>query len=387
MLEINFSELLKQYERNLVDQLRGFGKEKEYLKYWVPGTDNISSFKNLIDALVEGKILNFSVIIDYNQILKENIINFVSHFSNYEQLPEQQTCKFIININLDKYLKLKKEKGFVAKKFSIKSSDYKYSFKSFKSEINLNIEYEKKLLKIKKDFKKNFSDNLENKKDLYLEKIQDFIIYYKIENGSIKEAYHNSKKNISLSYLVDLFLDFCINKNIQEAADHAVIYLEQFLRPNNINKEIKGIILPSHAGFYFDDLNILIRKIYLDYNKRNNLNNLINKHYHQVSNNWINLEYKKKTYLISDLINKFILNYKNDLQMKSVTLLRIENDFKIFIELDDQFRLLQKSKNLLLEIEILLKSLEPALEVFIAEVVDQNKLRLKNSPQKNLLAN
>jgi hypothetical protein len=73
--------------------------------------------------------------------------------------------------------------------------------------------------------------------------------------------------------------------------------------------------------------------------------------------------------------------------MKSVTLFRIENDFKIFLELDDQFRLLQKSKNLLLEIEILLKSLEPALEVFIAEVVDQNKLRLKNSPQKNLLAN
>jgi hypothetical protein len=73
--------------------------------------------------------------------------------------------------------------------------------------------------------------------------------------------------------------------------------------------------------------------------------------------------------------------------MKSVTLFRIENDFKIFLELDNQFRLLQKSKNLLLEIEILLKSLEPALEVFIAEVIDQNKLRLKNSPQKNLLAN
>jgi hypothetical protein len=194
MLEINFSELLKQYETNLVDQLRGFGKEKEYLKYWVPGTDNISSFKNLIDALVEVKILNFLVIIDYKQILKENIINFISHFSNYEQLPEQQTCKFIININLDKYLKLKKEKGFVVKKISIKSSDYKYSFKSFKSEINLNIEYKKKLLKIKKEFKKNFTDNLENKKNFYSEKIQDFIIYYKIENSFIKEAYHNSKK-------------------------------------------------------------------------------------------------------------------------------------------------------------------------------------------------
>lgn len=116
MLEINFSELSKQYERNLVDQLRGFGKEKEYLKYWVPGTDNISSFKNLIDALVEGKILNFSVIIDHNQILKENIINFVSHFSDYEQLPEQQICKFIININLDKYLRLKKKKRFCCQK-------------------------------------------------------------------------------------------------------------------------------------------------------------------------------------------------------------------------------------------------------------------------------
>ena len=44
--------------------------------------------------------------------------------------------------------------------------------------------------------------------------------------------------------------------------------------------------------------------------------------------------------------------------------------------------MLQSKKNILLEIEKKLKVLDQTLEVFIEEILDQNKLRLKNSPQK-----
>ena len=57
MLEINLKELIKNYDQNLLDNLRGFGNDDEFLKFWVPGTDDYQSFLNLLDALVETKIL------------------------------------------------------------------------------------------------------------------------------------------------------------------------------------------------------------------------------------------------------------------------------------------------------------------------------------------
>jgi len=49
---------------------------------------------------------------------------------------------------------------------------------------------------------------------------------------------------------------------------------------------------------------------------------------------------------------------------------------------DKNFSKLQSEKNILLEIEKKLKILDQTLEVFVDEILDQNKLRLKNSPQK-----
>ena len=49
--------------------------------------------------------------------------------------------------------------------------------------------------------------------------------------------------------------------------------------------------------------------------------------------------------------------------------------------MDENFKKLQKDTNLLLRIEMSLKKLDDTLEVFVDEILDKNKLRLKNSPQ------
>ena len=38
MIKIDFNELINKYDTNLLDNLRGFGGNQEYLKFWVPGT-------------------------------------------------------------------------------------------------------------------------------------------------------------------------------------------------------------------------------------------------------------------------------------------------------------------------------------------------------------
>ena len=66
MLKINLKKLIKDYDQNLLDNLRGFGKDDEFLKFWVPGTGYFQSFLNLLDALIETKIFNFILIIEIN---------------------------------------------------------------------------------------------------------------------------------------------------------------------------------------------------------------------------------------------------------------------------------------------------------------------------------
>ena len=58
----------------------------------------------------------------------------------------------------------------------------------------------------------------------------------------IIKCYHNLKNKNHNSILINFFCDYLEDLHIQEAADHAVIYLEHHFRPDNI-KYSNGISL------------------------------------------------------------------------------------------------------------------------------------------------
>jgi hypothetical protein len=80
------------------------------------------------------------------------------------------------------------------------------------------------------------------------------------------------------------------------------------------------------------------------------------------------------------VIKNICENHKLDSQ-KSISVNKIENNFKVYLNVSETFKKVQEKKNLLLLLETNLKNLDNTLEVFIDEILDQNKLRLKNSPQ------
>ena len=63
---IFFENLIKNYNLELDTKLRGFNDNLDYLKYWVPGTDDYTSVINLIDALYENSNLEFDLIFNKN---------------------------------------------------------------------------------------------------------------------------------------------------------------------------------------------------------------------------------------------------------------------------------------------------------------------------------
>jgi hypothetical protein len=86
-------------------------------------------------------------------------------------------------------------------------------------------------------------------------------------------------------------------------------------------------------------------------------------------------------------INKILEKIKKKFKLsnESIIVQSIDNNFKINLRVDNFFKIEQKKYNILLEIESNLKDLDNTLEVFVDEILDQNKLRLKNSPQTKLL--
>lgn len=380
MLKINFKDLIKNYDNSLLDNLRGFGKNEDYLKFWVPGTNNYQSFLNLIDALMESKIHEFKISLNNvnneNNFLK-NVKELLNNVSVYNK--EKDNENYVIKLDKLRYLDFKKKNKKVSdKKLEFKIDNTKIA-KIEKNDENLIFSYQDTL----KNFypKSHYSEKITKNENTYLSKFNGIKLYFEIEKNIIINVFHDSSANTIIEKLINTFFELIINKNIQEAADHGVIYLEETIRNQKKTKVSKGIILPRQGGEYFNILNNIIRNVFSKYKIKNNINFDINRNYFKISESWKNLSYKEKI----NKINKILFEIKEKYSMltdKSILISKIENNFKINLDVDKNFSKLQSEKNILLEIETKLKTLDQTLEVFIGEILDQNKLRLKNSPQK-----
>ncbi len=387
MIEIDLDNLVNNYEQGLLTKLRGFANEHQYIEYWVPGTTKIDSLFNLVNSLFESKEFSFNILINLKDVeVVEYIMNFNNKIGKLKKIENQNYFK--INFDLDQ----NNFDQFYKTKLSNKSLNTKRIFKKTKI---VNKPIEKEL--INEDFKesvqrldiKRFKNNINKIVDNcnhYEQEILNNKIHILIDKSDhiVKHAFHDFEKITDIAIVIDVFLDQIINKSIQESADHSVIYLEHYLRPKIIEEKIKGIILPHVGGKVFQILNDLIRQIYLQCKIDLNFSDKINKEFTQLSSKWSALDSIKKENLINHVLKNHVFKELN-LGEEDIVLSRIEINFRVILELSNNFRNRQKDDNILLKVEkIFHKKIDERLELFTMEIKDQNKLRTKNSPQKNL---
>lgn len=389
MIKIDFNDLIDNYNTNLLDNLRGFGSNEEYLKFYVPGTSSIKSFYNLIDALFEGHQLEFIIYYKKDTFEKkfiEEIDLFLKEVGIVEKITNENLISLKIGIKKNFYQKFQSENktqiiAINSKKMNLNKNETKDEILIFKSEQKLNKPYSEDIHKIiANDY---YSKEIITNENLFSGVINNHKIYFIIENRIITKIFHDCENDKLFKKLLNIFCDICVNKNIQEAAEHSVIYLEEKIRLKGNHLIKTGIILPSHAGIYFDDLNIFIRKLFNEFVKKNSIEFGVNKNYLKKSYYWVNLDEKVKLEKINFIIRE-ITNHHN-LGDQSAIAQTIDSNFRINLGVDKSFKILQEKKNILLEMEIKLKKLDDTLEVFVDEQLDKNKLRIKNSPQTKLL--
>jgi len=383
MKKIIFNELLGNYNKNLITKLRGFGDDSDYLQYWVPATSKINSLINLIEALFESKTYLFTIELEKkDEELASEIFKFDKKIGTIEKNIHGNKISLIFKINSNNpklYLKSEnkisnvEEKKFYPETNQINRIREKETLKNY---IKNNID-EMNISKLR--FK--ISKEIINCKT-YSEKLSSKNIHLQINNSLyiVENAYHDFDVLNYESKTIDIFLSQIIGKHIQEISEHSVIYLENFLRPRNI-LEKHGIILPFKSGNLFEDINVSIRSIYKKFKNDFNYVEKINKDYPAFGKKWSEIKDDERENLVSDVILNFVIpNLK--LKKNDIILNRIELEFKLVVELSEEFRKRLKKENLLFKIESILKEkVEKRVELFTMEVRDQNKLRLKNSPQ------
>jgi len=384
MIKINFDKLLQDYDSDLITKLRGFNDQYDYLQYWVPGSDKTTSLINLIDSMYESNILNFLILISgKDKYLINEIKKNHSGISKIES--KQNGFEYEILIELDKknYQLDRARKKNINQNLNIKTYTKISQLEEKRENYDLLQCYEKSLENYHLKF--NEKENLIDENTFFENIDDDHKLFIKINSKSKKiiECFHNFREANNKSSVVDKFCELAKNKHIQEAKDHGLIYLEYTLRPDEVKKEIKGIIFPKKVGGFLLDLQKCINKIYGKIKEKYNFVDIINKEYPSLSKDWINTEHDKKIEKLKKILHEKIIPLLN-LKNEDVTVSGIESDTRVVIRLSADFTSKNfQERNYLIMIEDLFKKLvDNRLELCTIEKKDINLLRHTNSPQK-----
>ena len=381
-LKINYNSILENYNKEIQSKLRGFNTDYDYLKYWVPSPDTVESIYNLIVNFRECGINDVSLEFNENFLNNENIksiLNLKNEVGELEYKISDKKIVFNIKIDGEKFDLIKSEisdKNQKKKEESyVNKLDLKFKKNLFSDEFvkilnTQNINYEKNLfentdniIKIKKNFYENQITFFINKNQFELKGINV------VETNSI-----NVESNLIYKF-INLYKPFAINLPFREVLDHSVIYFFHNYFP--LNKKNHGIFHYENYGVAFQKFREILKEVYNDINLENDSLNLkVNNFYQKISESWKQKKIEDKEKITNEIILKFCEN--EEIEKKSICLKKIENDFKIILDVNDEIRksnIFQKNYILMLE-NFFKKNCDFRIELFLGEKRDNNKLRL-----------
>lgn len=384
---IDFKKISNDYHIGLTDKLRGFRNE-DYLKFWVPDTNKEKSLLSLVDSLYETKKFKVQVT-NVNLNLEEK-----KRFEKYKNIfiDSIETNVLKISINEKEYLKFINKKKFTLK---VKSKKYKESLNlknyDYSEEISeFYVLAAKKLLNGQKNINnKSIINKFDYEKENYTKGLLEFstgdslVLFIDNKNYRITHSILSNNKETKLSSVLLCFSKICLNKRIQEVAEHSVIELEYKLRKiesKNFSLNIQGVFLPSNSGGFFNLLNLKLREINMNFIKKYKVFPGINKDYQEINEDWKKLSFIEKKAIVDKVIKNEVLR-KFNISKEDIVLKRVIGNNRLEFLLSENLKK-DFNDNILFRIEEILKmEIDETIELFNIEEKDSNILRLTNSPK------
>jgi len=386
---INYNKIYEEYNHNLLNKLRGFGDNEndEYLKYWVPSENFSKSLINLLISLKDQKYQDFRIELDLSNLNDEDkIIDFILE-KEFKSLKIKKNNMLVTldfkNFNKDDLENINSH--LLNKKVKVQNNNINVF------EENKNINFDNKLKSVEKDEnyikqnEKKLVFFIKNLKDLKIEntngsleiedEIDDVNYYFRINkiNLSIEECFFSQKEINSLTKYLDIFFSKIKGLNLQEARDHGILKVDEEILKND---NISGIRLPQFLFIEYSIMKKIINKVYL---KSQLKFESVNKCYRETSVKWKSYNKEERKKIAAQKIEEFKKLMNLDFKFE---ILQFEDIYRIVLNLDKINNKNTSKAKIFFDLEnFLKKNLEYTLEIFSSEIIDQNKLRLKNSPQ------
>jgi len=382
--KINYSTLINKYQKDINDKLRGFGLGENFMELFVPDEDINKSIFNLVDSFFESKIDDLDLTIDREHYDKLDF-NLLSKLDILTETKtnDKENKKFFLalrniiskypSIKIHSYSEIPKEKNKSVKVQNIYESSFKK--KDILTTHNLIIEN-------KYDYNKELKDN--SILALHTSLSKEYELFFHIDTeGIVKNTsfvMHDKTSDKLHMSILNSFCEYSINLPIQEVSEHGVIYTEFHLRKNRREVLASGISFSLLVDPFFSSLENSVRNIYTEYRKKNKIDvHKSNRYYPPLSLNWKKKDSKEKTITVNKELKKYLNMTKEE--NIDIRLIDIQYGYRINIEILTKDTFFDKP-SFVFNLEIYMKkAIDQRIEVFYKEIIDMNKLRLKNSPQ------
>lgn len=382
--KINYSTLINKYQKDINDKLRGFGLGENFMELFVPDEEINKSIFNLVDSFFESKIDDLDLTIDSENYdkLDFNILSKLDILTETKKNDKENKLYFLAlrniiakypSIKIHSYSESPKEKNNSFKVQNIYESSFKK--KDILTTHNLIIEN-------KYNYNKELKDN--SIFTLHTSLSKEYELFFYIDNeGIVKNTsfvMHDKKSDKLHMSILNSFCEYSINLPIQEVSEHGVIYTEFHLRKNRREVLASGISFSLLVDPFFSSLENSVRNIYTEYRKKNKIDvHKSNRYYPPLSPNWKKKDSKEKIITVNKELKKYLNMTKEE--NIDIRLIDIQYGYRINIEILTKDAFFDKP-SFVFNLEIFMKkTIDQRIEVFYKEIIDMNKLRLKNSPQ------
>jgi hypothetical protein len=190
-------------------------------------------------------------------------------------------------------------------------------------------------------------------------------IIRKVQYQGASSAIEHGLMNSLCAILVDI--------PIQEASDHASIYLEHKLRDHSLKPPVTGITMPENADPMFQTPVQLTRKLLVEYREVTNYTSTENSYDQRPSPAWLTLSMDEKLNKLQTVLRALCSDLQ--LQESDVEIVGIDYDVRITVRFHSRFTSVTK-QNYLMQLENGFKQkIEERLELYTEEMKDLSTIR------------
>lgn len=389
---INLDEMLSLYESNLVDKLRHFGLEADFLETWVPDADPVKSVINLVDAATVANLQSVLEVKASCQLLNEACVKSLRDTLDGVVDLEIRAIDNVVMISMSRFkkqlgmpvdgfdpsdslehtaLKIPRRRHFFEKP---SHSDKSGTVFDARSPVPFKLLYQ---LPAQEKYLQKKQLEVSDQSFLFEDSKDGVVLQMRIKPDThiVEDVAFGGNVSPDFSGLLDAFCGSVIGLPIQEVSDHGVSRLELDLRSSEHGPPMTGIVFATAVDNRFDVIEGLVRHILAQYRQLTGYHDTQNEYDVPPAGSWLARSDQER----SDLINCVLSGKIEELGYDSthIELVNVEFNVRVLVRFRDRLAEANVDKQaVLIALETaMMESIEPRLELYLEPVSDQSQLR------------